>query len=256
MNVDCKNGIISNSKWKHLRELHDIQQVIKCPTRITAHSETLIDHLYDSTTDKLSDISVSSIAISDHYPICFTRTSIKQSIKRHQHTTIQYRCYKQFNDQSFLNELSTSLNTFDISDFDSNLNFENMNNILLKVVNKNAPLKNKRVKKETQPEWFNDDIKAAIRQRDSNHKLKHWNQYKHWRNKTNSLIQTTKRDFFSKSVAENKDCFYLWKHIKNLDTKSNASKLPDELIINGEKSNDPTVIIEKLNCFFRLSVKN
>ena len=39
-------------------------------------------------------------------------------------------------------------------------------------------------------------------------------------------------------------------HIKNLDTKSNASKLPDELIINGEKSNDPTVIIGKLNCFF------
>ena len=81
MNVDCKNGIISNSKWKHLVELHDIQQVIKCPTRKTAHSETLIDHLYDSTTDKLSDISVSSIAISDHYPICFTRPQLNNLSK-------------------------------------------------------------------------------------------------------------------------------------------------------------------------------
>ena len=56
INVDCKNGILSNSKWKHLVKLHDLQQTIKCPTKITAHSETLFDHLYVSSTDKLSDI--------------------------------------------------------------------------------------------------------------------------------------------------------------------------------------------------------
>ena len=164
MNVDCKHGILSNPKWKHLVELHDLQQVINCPTRITAHSETLIDHLYVSNTDKLSDISVPSIAISDHYPICFTRTSTKHSVKRQQHKTIQYRCYKKFSEQSFLNELSTALDQLVISDSDTNSNFENLNIIVLKVLNNHAPLKNKRVKKETQPEWFNDDIKAAIKQ--------------------------------------------------------------------------------------------
>ena len=250
MTVDCKHGILSHPKWKHLVELYDLQQVINCPARITAHSETLIDHLYVSNINKLSDISVPSIAISDHYPICFTRTSTKHSVKRQQHKTIQYRCYKKFSEQSFLNELSTALDQLVISDSDTNSNFENLNTIILKVLNNHAPLKNKRVKKETQPEWFNDDIKAAIKQRDFNHKLKNWNQYKHWRNKTNSLIQNAKRDFFSNSIAENKDCSYLWKHIKNLDNKFTASKLPDELIIDEEKINDPTVIIENLNCFF------
>ena len=88
MTVDCKHGILSNPNWKQLVELHDLQQVIKCQTRITAHSETLNDHLYAANTHKLSDISVPSIAISDHYPICFIRTSTKHSLKRQQHMYI------------------------------------------------------------------------------------------------------------------------------------------------------------------------
>ena len=75
INYDCKDGIYSNATWKNTVELHDLQQVIQSPTRITAHSETIIDHLYVSNTDKLSDISVPCISLSDHYPIAFTRTT-------------------------------------------------------------------------------------------------------------------------------------------------------------------------------------
>ena len=87
------------------------------------------------------------------------------------------------------------------------------------------------VKRETQPEWFNDDIKNAIRQRDVHHKHKHWNQYKHWRYKVNSLIRLYKKDFFSKAINENKDSAYIWKHIKNLGSQTGNSSLPDELKI-------------------------
>ena len=67
-----------------------------------------------------------------------------------------------------------------------------------------------KVKKSKQPEWINDDIKAAIRLRDTNHQLKNWNQYKCLRNQSTSLIRSAKRDFFSKSISENKDNAYLW----------------------------------------------
>ena len=85
INFDGSTGQLSNSKWKHIVEIHDLQQVIDQPTRVTAHSSTLIDHLYVSNTDHLSDVTVPCIAISDHYPICFTRTTSKKTIKRKDH---------------------------------------------------------------------------------------------------------------------------------------------------------------------------
>ena len=114
INVDLKNGILTNTAWKHIVELHDLQQLIEEHTRVTAHSETLIDHLYVSTSDKVTDISVPSIAISDHYPICFTRSTSKINFKRQSHKSIKYRCYKKFNEERFLTDLSESLNSVNL----------------------------------------------------------------------------------------------------------------------------------------------
>ena len=196
INYDCKDGIYSNATWKNTVELHDLQQVIQSATRITAHSETTIDHLYVSNTDKLSDISVPYISLSDHYPIGFTRTTSKNTIKRHEYQTIRYRCYKKFNEDDFLKELANSLNALSISQTESNKNFDNLSKIILNILNKHAPFKSKRVKREKQPDWINEEIKEACRKKDMNHKLKNWNQYKFWRNKRNSHIRNAKKISF------------------------------------------------------------
>ena len=81
-------------------------------------------HLYVSTSDKVTDISVPSIAISDHYPICFTRSTSKINFKRQSHKSIQYRCYKKFNEERFLTDLSESLNSVNLSNSDSDHNFK------------------------------------------------------------------------------------------------------------------------------------
>ncbi|MCU7800963.1 MAG: reverse transcriptase family protein [gamma proteobacterium symbiont of Lucinoma myriamae] len=118
------------------------------------------------------------------------------------------------------------------------------------VLNKHAPIKSKRVKRETQPEWFNVDIKNAIRNRDTHHQKKDWSQYKYWRNKTNSLIKLYKKDFFSKAVAENKDTTYIWKHIKNLGRQSEKSRMPTELIIDNQINDKQQDVVNKLNAYF------
>ena len=48
LNVDIQNQTLTNNKWKHIVELNDLHQLISEPTRITARSETIIDHLYAS----------------------------------------------------------------------------------------------------------------------------------------------------------------------------------------------------------------
>ena len=60
------------------------------------------------------------------------------------------------------------------------------------------------IKRQTQPEWFNDEIKEASKKRDIYHKQKNWKQYKYWRNKTNSLIKDSKKKLFSDAIQEQK----------------------------------------------------
>lgn len=189
------------------------------------------------------------VATSDHYPVCFTRTLSKKQIKKRSHLSIKYRCFKKFNEDKFLADLSLVLSSLQFST-DTNTNFDIWIKSFLSVLDKHAPIKSKRVKRETQPDWYNEDIKTASSKRDMFHKLKNWSQYKYWRNKTNKLIQNSKKDFFSNAVQDNKSSSFLWKHVKQISSTSESSKLPEELNIDNESFNTPSDIANKLNSYF------
>ena len=152
VNVDIQNTTLTCIKWKHITELHDLHQLIQEPTRITAHSATLIDHLYVTTPENVTESFVPKIALSDHYPMCLTCSTAKRQLKRHDHKSINYRCFKKFNENDFCNDLSLALNALHTTDADTNQNFENWFTIFSEVLDKHAPVKSKRIKQETQPE--------------------------------------------------------------------------------------------------------
>ena len=58
------------------------------------------------------------------------------------------------------------MNSLAVSQSDTNTNFSNWASKFIAVLDKHAPVRYKRVKRDTQPEWFNDDIKFAMKQRD------------------------------------------------------------------------------------------
>ena len=249
-NIDIKAGKLSNTKWKHVIQTNDLHQLIDEPTRVTAHPETIIDHLYTTTPESVKDIHIPKVAVSDHYPIQFTRLTGKSHIKRQQHTIIHYRSFNNFNEEQFLSDLSDNMSSLDVSPNDSDLNFNNFINSFMTIFEKHAPMKTKRVKNENQPEWFNEHIKSASKTRDMYHKAKNWPQYKYWRNKTTDLIRSAKKDFFAQSIADNKDNAYLWKHIKSLNGQLHENKIPDEMIYDGQPTTDTLSILEKLNQYF------
>ena len=127
INIDCKNNDFQNNTWKDIVELHDLQQLIKTPTGVTAHTETIIDHLYASNGDFVYDVSIPAIAISDHYPVCFTRSASGKQFKRKAHKTIQYRCFAKFDEEHFHQDLSREMAVINISceSENTNINFEN-----------------------------------------------------------------------------------------------------------------------------------
>ena len=79
---------MANNKWKHVIETHWLSQHINTPTSVTAHSETIIDHVYTSDSAHMTDISVPYIAVSDHYPASFTRATTNVHFKRQEHIAI------------------------------------------------------------------------------------------------------------------------------------------------------------------------
>ena len=110
-NIDIKAGKLSNTKWKHVIQTNDLHQLIDEPTRVTAHSETIIDHLYTTTPESVIDIHIPKVTVSDHYPIQFTRLTSKSHIKRQQHTIIHYRSINNFNEEQFVSDLSDNMSS-------------------------------------------------------------------------------------------------------------------------------------------------
>ena len=73
INLVLKDDTYCNTKWKHAVETNDLRQLISKPTRVTAHSETIIDHI--SITEYVKDIFIPSISVTDHYQIQSTRST-------------------------------------------------------------------------------------------------------------------------------------------------------------------------------------
>ena len=94
----------ANKLWDEIILRYDLKQIIKLPTRITNSSSTIIDHMYTTRSDVISDVHVPALCISNHFPICFTRNTNKIKIKKHQHQTIMYR----LSESHFLTDLSKS----------------------------------------------------------------------------------------------------------------------------------------------------
>ena len=96
----------------------------------------------------------------------------------------------------FQNDLANA--NFDIVETieDTNEAFEVFYNILNSVLNKNAPIKYKKVKRLQQPGWYNENVKQARSLKDKYKRESNWPQYKLWRNKCNSAIKMAKKEYF------------------------------------------------------------
>ena len=124
--------------------------------------------------------------------------------------------------------------------------------IILKCLDKHAPVKLKRVKSNHLPAWYTPEIGEARKLRDKYKYLKKWSEYKLYRNKTRNLIRNAKRTHFTDSIETSKSTSSIWKHLSaiNKGTTSNANNLPDEIFIDNVLVSDSNEIASKLNEYF------
>ena len=202
-----------NKEWTNILLKYGLIQLVNVPTRVTKKSSTIIDHIYTNQPDRLCSVSVPCLSISDHYPVCITR-KIKQRLTKREHRVITYRSYKNFNTANFQNDLALKRLQYIESELDPNKAMTMLYDDLNSVLSKHAPLKQKRVKRLTQPGWFNSEVKRYIIERNKLHKMKDWENYKIMRNKVTSIIRKNKRDYFNNAIKDKSNVKDLWKTIK------------------------------------------
>jgi len=248
LNIDYLKHVPTS--WATILTTHGFFQMITEPTRVTTTSVTLIDHIYTTNPENFIDIKVPCYAISDHYPICCTKKSKScQNNKTQRHKTISYRNFKHFDDNKFLEDLCKQPfdNIGNINDTSKAL--ETWYSLFLEILNKHAPEVQRRIKKQKQPDWLNDEICQSRKQRDYYAKISNFSKYKEYRNKTTSLTRKSKTRLFKNAIEKDKNIKYLWNHLKDLNSNSTSNQIK-EISDEGKTLIDLSDICNYLNKHF------
>ena len=148
----------------------------------------------------MSNILVPATGISDHFPVCCILSVKTVKPVLNVHSSIVYRCFKQFDERTFLMDLQVIPfeNVYNFSD--PNVALSQWIGLFLDVINKHAPLKKKRkkkrVKQQTLPPWLKTDIKQDMLLRDKCRKQNKFVEYKQQPNRVNYLVREAKKKIF------------------------------------------------------------
>ena len=97
-----------------------------------------------------------------------------------------------------------------------NVALTKLRNTITSVSDKHAPIKEKRIKRDHQPEWVTDEIKSLMYQRNKCHKNGLFDQFKVLRNKIAPLKTKSKRNYFNKAIEDNRTTSVLWRNLKTI----------------------------------------
>ena len=208
------------SKVTRLFALIDIHQLICSPTRITSLSKTTIDLIFVNSKHRIVESDVLHLAISGHSLVyCIMKSDARKSEPR----TIEYRSFKHYDKNAFINYLSdvpwSIIDGFeDVDDA-----FHSWTKLFNDVAEKHAPIKTRRVQ-GTCNLWMTKQIFDLMRERDFHHRKAqgsksgfHWNNFRTYRNLVRTEIKKSKSDYYIKLIEESKgNSSKLWSAIWNM----------------------------------------
>ena len=147
-----------------LYDLFGFHQLIKRGTRETLESITLIDHIATTNKSNIVTSGVHETSISDHYMVYSVR-KFRGASKR-QHKNITTRQLKHFDQTEFINHLLLVDWKGIVSNGDDiNLIVEQWTKMFSLILEKHAPVRNRRVSEKISP-WLTKDLKQLSATRD------------------------------------------------------------------------------------------
>jgi hypothetical protein len=130
--------------------------------------------------------------------------------------------------------------------------------LVIGAIDSHCPMRDKRVAQINQAPWMSKSILNQLRHRDKCLKTARisnspdaWSKYREERNKSVSLLRSTKSDYYSKTFDKNKNnSRNMWKSIKSLTGSSKSSKQVKTLSDGVFTIEDPKLMASKFNKHF------
>lgn len=212
---------------------YDFQQLISEPTRITTHSQKIIDLIFSNNCEFiLNSGTINADSISDHRAV-FCDLDI--ALPRSKPKFVTYRNFKNFSYDNFLVDLNHIQwnNIFYLGNIEEKIAV--FNQYILELFDKHAPFVTSRVTKPYAP-WLTHNVKELMKLRNkakSKYKItkniNDWNSYKSLRNSTVSAIRREKIAYLSQQQRNNNTKEF-WQAIKHLNIKQQRdSEIPLDL---------------------------
>ena len=238
--------------------MFNLQQLITTATRVTATCKSIIDLIFVSDPDKISQSGVIELGLSDHFGTYCTRKISKSQTSADKVSVI--RNMKNYSSAEFCTMLSRLDWSSVFSCNDVNQAFQNFKDLFLNCVDTLAPKKEVRLKQRSEP-WLTNEILETIKERDKTlsafmkTKIQSvFDDFKRLRNKVQTLVKKAKLDFYKHELEVNKNSpKKLWKILGSLGVPSKSNKTPSSAIgldINGSINFDKFTVAEKFNEFF------
>ena len=195
---------------------------------------------------------VIDLGISDHSLVYVCR---KIGIPRGSPKVIETRQFNKFKADKFQNDLRQAF--IHIEDYtDPNAALHDWNLIFLRIADKHAPLRSRRVKTDLQP-WITDEIKKLSYHRDYLKKKAvklnsppFHSAYKKCRNEVTRQIKNAKTEFFTTNLQNSKNSKESWEFINKLLNKNQKTTTTNNIKVGEKNITDNESISNAFNNFF------
>ena len=203
---------------------------VKCPTRITGSTQTLLDPFITSDANTMS--YVINYPFSDHLATLSISRAGNSLISE---PTLRIRCYNQSNLSNFCDLLSEANWASVFESNNPNDQFTAFMNLYMALYDRAFPLSDKKFKFNHKRPWITNALRARIRRRNrlfskflrtrNQDDLK---QFRTYRNKLTKDIRFAKRSYFY-NYFSNLDNRSMWSHFNKL--KANSMGVTDKPVV-------------------------
>lgn len=254
-NIDLKDIDNDVNKVNYVNKInsYNLQQIITAPTRITNHSNTIIDHIYVSGFKAVKLCrGILLNQISDH--LCtFVRMNTKPKLSNKDKSKI--RIMSKQNIEKFKAEISKIELPFQCNDPNKlwNIFIESVTNAF----NNSFPTTHKSKQMTKNKAWLTSAIFKSIKTKEklykkwmNNRNPIHEQNYKNYKNKLSTVIKNAKIKYMSAIFTDDKNSKKLWNEINSILGKKKKTTNIDYLEHDNTKIKDKGEISNYLNKHF------